>query len=206
MNHIYYIGGSPCCGKSTIAEMISKRYGFQYYKADDFLFEFITKGGEDGDIWLKYVSEMSLEQLWLRNPVKLNEEELITYEKLFPYFISALEKLNKDIPIIAEGAAFMPALAEKIGVDKIRYICIVPSREFQIKHFSQRLWVNDYLAPCSDKEKAFDNWIERDILFALSVLEQAKKAGYTRLIVDGSKNVEDNFRCIVEKFELRKFT
>jgi len=202
MDHIYFIGGSPCCGKSTIAEKISERYGFQYYKADDFLTDFMTKGSMDGDKWLKNILEMPLDQLWLKNPSKLNERELLTYEKLFPYFLSALEKLNNDKPVITEGAAFMPALIKKIGINKTHYICVVPSREFQIKHYSQRLWVNDYLAACSDKDKAFSNWMERDVLFALSVLEQAKEAGYATIIIDGSKNIDSICRIIVKKFKL----
>ena len=31
----YVLGGSPCSGKSTIAEMLVAEFGFQYYRADD---------------------------------------------------------------------------------------------------------------------------------------------------------------------------
>ena len=202
MNHIYYIGGSPCCGKSTIAEKISKKYGFQYYKPDDFLTEFIEEGVKDGDEWLKYISEMSLDELWLRAPEKMHEEELLTYEKLFPYFMAELDKLNKNTPIITEGAAFLPDLVYKIGVEKTRYICVVPTREFQIYHYSKRLWVNDYLSSCSDKEKAFSNWMERDVLFALSASKQAKEKGYATLVVDGNKGIDENQLFIEKCFEL----
>lgn len=34
MINTYYIGGSPCSGKSTIAEILSKKYNF---KVDNFL-------------------------------------------------------------------------------------------------------------------------------------------------------------------------
>ena len=141
---------------------------------------------------------MSLDQLWLRTPEKLKEEELLTYEKLFRYFINALNSLDQDTPIITEGAAFLPSLVNKIGIDKTHYVCIVPTRDFQVHHFSRRTWVNDYLSSCSDKEKAFNNWMERDVLFALSVLNQAKEIGYTTLVVDGSKNIEENFQIIIE--------
>jgi 2-phosphoglycerate kinase len=199
---IYYIGGSPCCGQSTIAERISETYGFQYYKADDFLMEFIAKGGEDGDEWLKYVSEMSLDQLWLRAPEKLNEEELLTYKRLFPYFTEEINKLDKNIPVITEGAAFLPSLVNEAGIS--HYVCIVPTREFQIRHYSERLWVNDYLSQCSDKQKAFSNWMERDALFALSALNQAKEIGYTTLVVDGSKTIDENYQFVIEAFGLRR--
>ncbi|MDR1821547.1 MAG: AAA family ATPase [Oscillospiraceae bacterium] len=204
MSDIYYLGGSPCAGKSTIAEKISERYGFQYYKVDDFLAEFIASGGELGDKWLKHISEMSLDQFWLRDPVTLNEEALFTYEKLFPDFVRALEKLDKNTPVITEGAAFLPGLVNKLGVDKAHYVCMVPSKEFQIHHFKKRLpvWINDYLSSCSDKEKAFDNWMERDVLFASTVLKQAEEIGYSTLIVDGSVSVEESFQFVVNTFGL----
>ncbi len=33
----YYIGGSPCAGKSTVAEILSQEYDLYYFKVDDFL-------------------------------------------------------------------------------------------------------------------------------------------------------------------------
>ena len=35
--NIYYIGGSPCAGKSSVAEILLRRYGLNYFKIDDFL-------------------------------------------------------------------------------------------------------------------------------------------------------------------------
>jgi len=202
MENIYYIGGSPCCGKSTIAKKISDEYGFYYYKADDYWMEFVTKGAKDGDEWLSFISGTSFDRLWLETPEKLNERELTTYEKLFPYFTYELYKLNKNMPVIAEGAAFLPNLVSKIGVGKTHYVCVVPTRDFQIQHYSKRSWVSDSLSSYSNKEEAFNNWMERDALFALSVLNQARKIDYTILMVDGSKCIEDNFNFVIKTFGL----
>jgi len=199
MQKIYYIGGSPCSGKSTIAEMICQKYGFQHYKADDFLMDFVAKGVEDGNDWLTYVSEISPDRLWLKDPEKLCEEELLTYKNLYPYFSEAISNLDKNTPIIAEGVAFLPSL---VKTAKSQYICVVPAKEIQVNHYSKRTWINDYLTPYADKEKAFENWMGRDALFALSVLDQAKEMGYATLIVDGVKDIEENYRFIVEAFGL----
>lgn len=32
----YFIGGSPCSGKSTISEMISRQFQLEYYKVDEY--------------------------------------------------------------------------------------------------------------------------------------------------------------------------
>ena len=39
---ILFIGGSPCSGKSTVAERIAKEYSAYYFKVDDFLDDFLS--------------------------------------------------------------------------------------------------------------------------------------------------------------------
>jgi dephospho-CoA kinase len=199
MNNIYILGGSPCCGKSTIAERLYKKYKFQYYKVDNFLDKYIKKGANDGDKWLKYIVEMTMDELWLRDYNVLHDEEYKTYERLMPYFISDLENLNKDIPIITEGAAFLPNLIYQLKMYNVHYLCIVPTKEFQINQYRKRHWVKEYLSPCSNKEVAFNNWMERDALFAVSVLKKANDLGYKSLVVDGKKTLDEIF-LIVEKY------
>ena len=204
MGEIYYIGGSPCCGKSTVAERIKEVYGFQYYKVDDDLFHFMAKGAEEGDEWLKKISGMSLDEFWLRDPRILNRESQITYKKLFPFFLDKIDKLEKDTPIITEGAAFLPSLMHELGIDKSRYLCMIPTKEFQIKHYSKREWVEEYLSSCTDKKTAFTNWMQRDVLFALSVREQAEALEYKTLVIDGSKSVDEIFKLVARTFELAR--
>ena len=43
MEGLYIIGGSPCSGKSTIAEMIAEKYDFNYFKVDDYLEQYIVQ-------------------------------------------------------------------------------------------------------------------------------------------------------------------
>ena len=75
-------------------------------------------------------------------------------------------------------------------------------KEFQIDQYKKRQWVDEYLSSCSNKEKAFENWMERDSMFALSVLNQARNIGYKTIIVDGAKSVDDNLLLVEEYFEL----
>ena len=42
MKEIYYMGGSPCSGKSTAAEILAERYGLYYFKVDDYLEKYIS--------------------------------------------------------------------------------------------------------------------------------------------------------------------
>ena len=48
MMNVYYIGGSPCSGKSTVAEILSERYDLYYFKVDDFLDTYTKQGALKG--------------------------------------------------------------------------------------------------------------------------------------------------------------
>lgn len=69
-------------------------------------------------------------------------------------------------------AAFLPSLMQICNIDRKHYVNITPTPEFQISHYKERPWVSYVLEGCSDKEKAFINWMNRDILFADEVREQ----------------------------------
>ena len=44
---IYYIGGSPCSGKSTAAEALANEYGLRYLKVDDYLDKYMSMAAKD---------------------------------------------------------------------------------------------------------------------------------------------------------------
>lgn len=67
---------------------------------------------------------------------------------------------------------------------------LIPS--FQWQHYSQCEWAKGGVQTCSDPEKAFHNWMERDIRFAAQVRHQAEQLKLRALVVDGTKSFEEN--------------
>ena len=66
MKEIYYMGGSPCSGKSTAAEILAERYGLYYFKVDDYLEKYINDGAAAGMEICSRQSKMSPEEIWMR--------------------------------------------------------------------------------------------------------------------------------------------
>ena len=56
------------------------------------------------------------------------------------------------------------------------------------KHYIQREWVPYVLEGTTNPEQAFENWMQRDILFAQMVRKEAVRLGYPSLITDGSQS------------------
>lgn len=187
----YYIGGSPCAGKSTIAEILSQRYNLYYFKVDDFLDDYTKSGALKGYPICKKTVEMNAEQTWMRAPSLQCGEEFEFYEEIFEYVLADLKQINCKNGIITEGTAYVPKLIKQLGIPSCRYISIIPSKEFQVFHFRKREFVPYVLEGCKNMEKAFGNWMDRDILFAQEVQKQCRENQFFYIINDGSIRIEE---------------
>ncbi len=201
MANIYYIGGSPCSGKSTVTEILAAKYHLFYFKVDDFIDKYLKMGASKGYEICKKQDSLRADEIWMREPVLQCQEELLYYKETFAFVLEDLMQI-KEKDIITEGAAYLPELMRKLNISNNRYISITPTRDFQISHYKKREWISFVLEGCSDKEKAFSNWMERDILFAKEVQKQCIKENYVSIINDGNIEVDEYVHRIAAHFGL----
>lgn len=206
MIDIYFIGGSPCSGKSTIVEELAKKYDLYYFKVDDYLDKYTEMGASKGYNTCLKQNTMSSDEIWLRDPLVQCEEELSYYKEIFEFIKEDLSKTQSTSckKIITEGAAYLPELVKKLGISPNRYISITPSKDFQVSHYSKREWVPYVLEKCTNKEKAFSNWMNRDCLFARKIEEQCVREGYASILNDGSISIQELIEKIATHFEISK--
>lgn len=195
---IYWIGGSPCSGKSTIAEMMEKNFGFHYYKCDDSLERYLEIASKRGKPVSSRIEKLNIDEIFLRPVDDQVKDELAFYEEVFEVILEDLDKLNVKTSIVIEGAALLPSNIHKLDVLNTNYICIVPTAEFQLNKYAEREWVSHYLRQSKNWQQAYDNWMKRDIEFAKIVLEDAKNKGYSSILVDGSRSIEENYEKVLD--------
>lgn len=197
---VYYIGGSPCSGKSTVAEQIAREYDLFYFQVDDSLGKYADMGAEKGYPVCKRQWKLGPDGTWLREPRVQCEEEIQFYREIFAFVEDDVRKISGGQDMIAEGAAFLPELMKQAGVGTEQYFCMTPAKEFQLEHYRKRMWVPLMLEGCSDKEKAFGNWMARDMLFADKVREQCVAAGYRSVIIDGRADIQEIKNLVCRHF------
>ena len=112
------------------------------------------------------------------------KDEIIFYEEIFDYIWEDLNKVNQKGAVVTEGAAYFPHIMKKLHVPEEQYAAITPTKDFQISHYKEREWVPYILEGCSDKEKAFQNWMGRDSLFADTVCKECMELNYLSIIND----------------------
>ena len=204
INNTYFIGGSPCSGKSTTAEILSNKYDLKYYKIDDYEFAHLERAEKEKHPTMFKYKQMNWDEIWMRDPKLQANEEFQFYRERFEFVLDGLKKYNENDKIITEGAALLPELLNELNIDKNRISYMIPEKEFQIKHYTKRTFKDHILKECSQPKKAFENWMERDHIFAQKVKGQAKKFGYDLLEIDGSNTIESNLNIIENHFNLTK--
>lgn len=198
---VYYIGGSPCSGKSTVAEALAARYSLTYFKADDFLDALIAEGAAAGLPLCERIRRMTAEETWMRTPEVQCREELDFYAEVNSLLMQRLNMVE-SAAVVAEGACFLPQLMHDLGIPPRQYIAITPSRDFQVSRYRERPWVPHILRDCTDPDAAFANWMARDALCAEEVRQQCTRLGYASLLTDGSVGEADRLAQAARHFGL----
>lgn len=198
---LYMIGGSPCSGKSTIASLLARQYQLLHIKLDDLVEEMMSQASADSQPICLLRQNRNPEQIWMRNPEEMADEEWRFYEEIFPYVKSYLIK-NQDRPLLVEGAGLLPHLVKELECPASSYLCLTPTADFQKKHYIQREWVPYVLEGTTNPEQAFENWMQRDILFAQMVRQEAMKLGYPSLVTDGSQSEDQTVEEVARLLKL----
>lgn len=203
MGNIYYIGGGICSGKSTLARRLADRYGMAYYCLDDHLDEFMDLGARKGDAYLKNAYKMQGDALWMRDTAEMAEESLEIYRRIYKFCLRDLRRLAEHGDVIAEGAGYLPELMKNDDVAADRYICMVSAPNFERQRYETMNFVNYCLALCSDRDKAFDNWMDRDARVAFYVKKSAEENGYSVFTIDNASSEDNMQRSAEEAFGLK---
>lgn len=203
LSQAYIIGGSPCSGKSTIAGKLSSQYQFQYYRVDDHNQAHVKRCNPDQQPMMHKIANMSWNEIWSR-PVSIQvSDEFEYYRELFVMILDDLAEFDPDKPLMVEGAALLPELIVKCQIDPQKVLYMVPTKAFQIHHYSQRAFIHHILKDCDDPEKAFENWMMRDHQFGQEIIRQAKARDYETILVDGRQDIDELYDRVRKYFGLR---
>ncbi len=199
----FVLGGSPCSGKSTLAERLASAYHLPYYKADNHMWRHLNQADPQLQPIMSAYATMSWDEIWSQ-PVNVQVADVFAYyTEQFPMILEDLLGYCDQGPIIMEGIAFLPELVHAWGVPFNRALFLVPDKAFQIAYYSQREWIQPILDSCRDPDQAFANWMERDHQCGLGILQQVKACEYQTIIVDESTNPEKIFDLGTVHFRLQ---
>lgn len=197
------MGGSPCSGKSSIAEILTKEYQIRTYGCDEALGENHQRITPEGQPTMHKWITSPWNELWMQPLDVLVREAISAYREHFHLVVEDLLSLPGSEPTLAEGTCLLPDCVYGMLSNEQQAIWIVPTEEFQRKLYPHRgSWVQEILRQCAEPERAFQNWMDRDVEFARWVVQTAGELGLRVVQVDGRHTIAENAQIAAEHLRL----
>lgn len=200
MENVFWLGGSPCAGKSSIGEILANRFDLDLYHVDDAFEIHAQRFDLICHPTLRNWFESSWNQRWMKPIATLVQDVIACYGEHFTLILADILSRPKDKPLLVEGSALLPGEVNSVLTNRSHAAWVVATADFQLKHYARRKWVNDILQQCDDSEAAFQNWMERDIHFARWVIEEAKALDSYLLVVDGQQTIKESASLVAAHF------
>ena len=197
---IYWIGGSPCSGKSTIASYLATIYHLDYYQCDQHWDEHLKRADPVRHPYFLMVNQMTCDELWMRPPREQLQTVVAVYREIFDLVLQDIQMMIGK-RILVEGAGLLPDLVLSQTTPNLA-TWIIPTPSFQYAHYQGREWVPDVLQDCHDAKQAFTNWMQRDVLYAQWIAEQTQEHRATLLVTDETRSLETMIAQVGSLFQL----
>jgi 2-phosphoglycerate kinase len=199
---IYWIGGSTCAGKTTIANIISEKYSFKVYHCDEYLGKHIDKSNAQEHPNLNRVTKMSWNDI-----LNMSVEEYLNwtiglFKEEFEMIIEDLSILYDGKPILVEGVGLFPELINNVVFDKDHAIWVVADEKFYKKHQRDRKELFERIKECLNPEKALQNYMDFDLAMGRYIINDAKKLALNVIEVKNDNDIEENIEFILSKFKM----
>ena len=198
---VFWLGGSPCSGKSSISRIMAGRFDLDVYHVDEALETHMKRLDPVHHPALTKWRESSWDERWMQPIDNLVQDVIACYREHFALIREDILEMPKRKSLLVEGSALLPRPVAGVLKERSHAIWILPAADFQIAHYAEREWAWEIVAQCSDPEVAFHNWMERDIRFAEWVEAEAVLLDLPILRVDGNRTLEENAEAVAEHFQ-----
>ncbi len=200
LQHVLWLGGSPCSGKSSITNILANRYAIKAYHVDDAFQQhspdFTIECYPMNYKWL----HTPWQALWMQSQTTLLEEAIHAYSEHLQFIFADLRKMEGLV--IAEGTSLLPDYIKPLTAAS-RALWMVPTEGFQRKTYPKRdAFVSNILQQCEEPKLALQNWMDRDVAFAGWVQARTHQLNLRCIQVDGQRSIEENAALVAEHFQL----
>ena len=196
----FFIGGSPCSGKSTVCDALAVRHGLRSYHCDQYYDAHLSRA-RSGSSLAQYQQLSWHDAFTTRSLERMIADELAVNRELSAFALE--DVLAIDAPVIAEGMPFLPDVMAALQ-PRANAVYLVPSAAFQRDHYAKRDWAQGLLASTSDPTGVFERWMARDAAAAVFIRARATALGFAVLEVDGGLSMEQTIEWCEQQLGLTR--
>lgn len=201
LDHVLWIGGTPCAGKSTLATVIAREHHVETYHLDQHgAGEARSPTGPAVRWWASH----TMDERWLdQSAADLLERSVACWEESFPIALADLAARRSRRPLIVEGPGALPWLVAPVVSDRRRAIFFIADLAFRDRVVAEREARG--ISPVaysrtSDPDRARANHRERDRRLMLRIEASCRELGLTSLAIRESRDLERASAFVEEHF------
>ena len=191
LKNVFWLGGSPCAGKSSISEILARCFDLDVYHVDEAFETHMQSLVPAHQPALAKWCASSWNERWMQSIDSLVQNVIACYQEHFALILKDILTMPKHQPLLIEGTALLPRQVASLSPKKNHAMWVIAAADFQREHYRKRKWARGIVEQCDDPELAFDNWMERDVRFAEWIQAEVKALGFQLLKVDGSQTIEE---------------
>jgi 2-phosphoglycerate kinase len=199
LDHVFWLGGSACSGKSSVARLVAAELGLTLYACDDHFEEHRRRADPARHPWFHRLMDAPMEELWAQ-PAAVQADELLRfYQDEFEMVFEDLAALPG--PVLAEGVGLLPERVAAVCPDPRQAVWLIATPDFRRRIYPERgPFVRDLLSRCADTEQVFSRWMERDDRIAGRLAGDARRLGLEVITVEGGQSLQETARRVAERF------
>jgi hypothetical protein len=202
LHRALWIGGGQWAGKTTVAGILTDRFGLVHYHYD-----YHDSRGH----WDRRAAASARRGETLADPgpaatyLRWTAEEaaadaLRLFAERFEFVLDDLRALQSPRPVVADGWGLRPELVAQVTPDVRRMVVLVPTEEFRQLQIARLPRAAALSRPVGDPEAAQRHRVDRDRLIADDAVASARQRGVRVIEVDGSRDAEGVADLVAEQF------
>ena len=200
LSHVFWIGGGPQAGKTTLSRLLAGKYDLRVYNLD---WHGMRDHSQQPSAAERAFAAMSMDERWARPTVaELLERSVQIWEDRFARVVEDLLALPTSRPIVAEGPGALPWLVADLIASAQQAIFLVPTPEHR-ERVAVRRWGHDQqerFPGIVDRKTGLAKVRERDWLMDELITSACEHLGLRWERVDGSLDVDASLAMLEEHF------
>jgi hypothetical protein len=187
---LYWIGGAPGAGKSTMARRFAEDHGLSRYATDDVMREHAARTSPADAPYLHRFLAMTMEERWLtRSPRTMLEDFHWFRGEGFDLIVDDLRRLPGGV--VAEGFRLLPHLVAPLLGPRSRAVWLLPTAQFRAAALEARGDTWTLAGTTSDPALSLRKLAERDRLFTDRLTAEVERLGLPSVSIAAGRTEDD---------------